>query len=413
MTKRKALSGDESSYIESETASADSSEIEVFTSEDDGRKDFETNPSVTFSSTQKEIHSQVKLINGELVKNTKKPYKCFFEGCDAAYSKPIRLEYHLMVHTGERPYECPEPGCGKTYRRPHNLKVHAIKHSQDPRPIKCPFDGCEKAYQYQHSLDRHIKTHEYGKPFKCTFELCSEAFVKPNQLREHITMHTGKKPFLCEHPGCNKSYNKKQHLTQHQRSSHNVVPRYRCAYESCELEFIKLPELQAHLRNDHEPIKTCSICSKNFTQPRGLRNHMRVHDPNRLLFPCEWEGHKYPITLFASKKLQKKNLNDHVKRRHLHIQRFECDWPECEQKFTSKQELQKHKTKRHEQPEKKRRKINDSIKEASVTELFTGGNYDNSGRKIRCTFEDCMFLFKRNYDLQRHLRSKHSGQTSE
>ncbi|CAG8526974.1 7672_t:CDS:2 [Ambispora gerdemannii] len=406
MTKRKPVSGDEGSFIESETGFLCSSEPEDSDSECEELEDFETSPVRKSLNAKKDINSEVKLINGELVNNTKKPYKCSFEGCDAAYSKPIRLEYHRMVHTGERPYECPEPGCGKTYRRPHNLKVHAIKHGQDPRPIKCPFDGCDKAYQYQHSLDRHTKTHEYGKPFKCTFEECSEAFTKQNQLREHITLHTGQKPFLCEHSGCTKSYNRKQHLIVHQRSSHSVVPRYRCAYENCELEFIKFPELQTHLRNDHEPIKTCSICSKNFTQTSGLRNHMRVHDPNRLLLPCEWEGCD---GYFHSKK----NLNEHVKRRHLHIQRFECDWLECEQKFTSKQELQKHKKARHEQPEKKRRKINDSIKEASVIELFTGGNYDNSGRKIRCMVEGCLFMFKRNYDLQRHLRSKHSDQTFE
>jgi len=41
------------------------------------------------------------LINGTLVSDTKKRYKCTFEGCDKAYAKPSRLEEHERSHTGE------------------------------------------------------------------------------------------------------------------------------------------------------------------------------------------------------------------------------------------------------------------------------------------------------------------------
>lgn len=47
--------------------------------------------------------SQAKpvLINGRLVANTKKRYRCTFAGCDKAYTKPSRLEEHERSHTGE------------------------------------------------------------------------------------------------------------------------------------------------------------------------------------------------------------------------------------------------------------------------------------------------------------------------
>ncbi len=40
------------------------------------------------------------IVNGELVKDTKKRYKCTFAGCNKAYTKPSRLDEHERTHTG-------------------------------------------------------------------------------------------------------------------------------------------------------------------------------------------------------------------------------------------------------------------------------------------------------------------------
>lgn len=45
--------------------------------------------------------SEFVLMNGSLVKNTKKKYHCTFPGCKKLYSKPCRLEEHERSHTGE------------------------------------------------------------------------------------------------------------------------------------------------------------------------------------------------------------------------------------------------------------------------------------------------------------------------
>ena len=44
---------------------------------------------------------ELVMINGSLVKNTKKKYHCTFPGCEKSYSKPCRLEEHERSHTGE------------------------------------------------------------------------------------------------------------------------------------------------------------------------------------------------------------------------------------------------------------------------------------------------------------------------
>jgi general transcription factor IIIA len=45
--------------------------------------------------------SEFVLVNGSLVKNTKKKFHCTFSGCDKSYSKPCRLEEHERSRTGE------------------------------------------------------------------------------------------------------------------------------------------------------------------------------------------------------------------------------------------------------------------------------------------------------------------------
>lgn len=41
------------------------------------------------------------IINGKLVENTKKKYRCTYQGCTKAYTKPTRLQEHERSHTGE------------------------------------------------------------------------------------------------------------------------------------------------------------------------------------------------------------------------------------------------------------------------------------------------------------------------
>jgi general transcription factor IIIA len=43
---------------------------------------------------------QPVIVNGKLLLNPKRIYKCTFEGCDKSYAKPSRLEEHERSHTG-------------------------------------------------------------------------------------------------------------------------------------------------------------------------------------------------------------------------------------------------------------------------------------------------------------------------
>ena len=43
---------------------------------------------------------QPVIVNGKLLLNPQRIYKCTFEGCDKSYAKPSRLEEHERSHTG-------------------------------------------------------------------------------------------------------------------------------------------------------------------------------------------------------------------------------------------------------------------------------------------------------------------------
>lgn len=88
-----------------------------------------------------------------------RPYRCTFDGCNRAYTKPCRLEEHQRTHTGERPYECKHDGCGKSYMRENHLKRHELIHS-GTKPFACTHQGCTAAYHTSYHLKRHTAVHE-------------------------------------------------------------------------------------------------------------------------------------------------------------------------------------------------------------------------------------------------------------
>jgi general transcription factor IIIA len=124
------------------------------------------------------------LVNGSLIQDTKKKYKCTFDGCEKVYSKPCRLEEHGRSHTGEasalesnirviicsdhlmqRPFVCTT--CNKSYLRETHLQAHARCHlSESERPLECPEPGCGKRFWTAQHLRVHESGHRGEKPWK-------------------------------------------------------------------------------------------------------------------------------------------------------------------------------------------------------------------------------------------------------
>ncbi|KAJ7350369.1 hypothetical protein DFH08DRAFT_108230 [Mycena albidolilacea] len=402
------------------------------------------------------------LINGTLVSDTKKRYKCTHTGCDKAYSKPSRLEEHERSHSGQRPFVCDT--CGKSYLRETHLHAHARSHlPQSDRPFVCSQPNCEKRFWTAQHLRVHLDWHNGAKPFTCPEANCLEAFAKHHQLRAHkCSVHAtpGTKPYQCEHEGCTQSFATNQHLRTHSKV-HNEK-RYTCSHPTClaaggdTLTFYPTwTALQHHNRTAHPPTCVHPSCSgRIFSSQKGLRAHQAIHEqqaaeavidstmntkdvdgePPRKKrrggelgrdWKCEFDGCTKD---FKSKKA----LTTHTNITHLGQRDHVCPHETCKRAFGYKHLLQRHLTKRHSASSASESSDEDATffptPAAAKLDIdtITGNNYAQAASKklkaakaLRCPYPHlddlaavgdglpCDYVFSRAYDFRRHLQSEH------
>ncbi|KND02384.1 uncharacterized protein SPPG_02853 [Spizellomyces punctatus DAOM BR117] len=322
---------------------------------------------------------------------------CPFEGCNRVFTKSSKLTRHQVSHTNERTFVCPHPGCDKTYLRADHLARHALTHAPTPefqKPFKCDHPDCGRAFASRYHLNRHIKLHETPRPYKCSFGNCTDSFAKHSQLRRHMCTHTGQKAFPC--PACDKSFSTSQKLKQHLRL-HSTNPRYQCTI--CNTTCPKWSLLQAHMKEAHKPV--CDICHKTFSRRDVLKNHMKIHAVDRELWACEWDGCG---KVFTSAKIRA----IHVRSTHEKVKAFLCNHDGCGAEFAHKHLLVRHR-RLHETSPTVRKKRSDAIPPPTLLEHLTGHNYAGveTGRSKPCPIVGCRFAFRRQYDLDRHIRSVH------
>ncbi|KAJ7076889.1 hypothetical protein B0H15DRAFT_575332 [Mycena belliarum] len=317
------------------------------------------------------------LVNGTLVPHTKRRYKCTYEGCCKAYSKPSRLEEHERSHSGQRPFLC--EACGKSYLRETHLNAHARSHlPQSERPFVCAEPKCEKRFWTAQHLRVHADWHNGAKPFACPETDCQEAFAKHHQLRTHrCTVHAapGTKPYQCEHDGCKQSFATNQHLRTHSKV-HNEK-RYTCSHPIClaangeTLKFYPTwTALQHHNRTAHPPRCSDPFCDgRTFSSQKGLRAHQKLHEQQTA------EAEIYDVDSAADEERPRK------RRRGGELGRdWKCDIDNCTKDFKSKKALTTH---------------------HNITHL---GRRDHV-----CPHESCTQTFGYKHLLNRHLAKHHTA----
>jgi general transcription factor IIIA len=134
------------------------------------------------------------IINGKVVENTKKKYRCTYQGCTKAYTKPARLQEHERSHTGEvncffihltqlthvpqRPFVCET--CNKSYLRETHLQAHSRSHlPESARPFSCPELNCEKRFWTTQHLRAHEDMHKGAKPYSVSYIFASSGNAHP------------------------------------------------------------------------------------------------------------------------------------------------------------------------------------------------------------------------------------------
>lgn len=259
-------------------------------------------------------------------------YSCSYEGCNKTFSRPSRLDTHMLSHTGQRPFKCDL--CDKDFTRNAHLKRHKQINHEGLKPcnqeLKC--DQCGSKFANKYSLKKHVKkTHEV-KQYFC--DICDKSFHKNHLLRVHKLEHTNDtNPHKCSQ--CSKQFKYPGQLKRHER----IHKGYVC--DVCNLNFEKWTDLQHHKASEHVDAKSlekelsqCDICERKFQSKAFLKRHSLIHKETRETFHC-------PTDLCPRWFYFKSNLKQHIRSFH-EGKKYLCSQSGCTSKFTSKQKLLDH-----------------------------------------------------------------------
>lgn len=340
-----------------------------------------------------------------------KKYKCDWEGCLNAYSKPSLLEQHKRTHTGVRPFKCDYPGCEKSFLRKSHLQVHYISHTnEEAKPFHCAI--CNKGVNTMQHLKRHERTHE--KTFKC--DKCHESFYKKQTLTHHkLSVH--EKTLTCL--VCDKTFARPYRLAQHNEKYHGESPAYQCDHPGCFSNFKTWSALRLHVKTVHPKLE-CKICHKKCVGVKGLSSHMLSHDDTKMV--KVWNCNYCDVGKFA-KKL---DLLDHYNKFH------DGNIPEELLKPNERVQLQNllngndqlnllNEKLLHQNDDddafgdrltdisadipRSHRSIEHFEKSLKGSTSIIGLLLDNySSKRINCPKPNCQRYFSRNHDLNRHLK---------
>ncbi|KAF9202857.1 hypothetical protein BGZ49_007012 [Haplosporangium sp. Z 27] len=237
------------------------------------------------------------------------------------------------------------------------------------------------------------------KPYACTWEGCIKRFKKHQKLKAHICMvHKGVKPYPCDSEGCGKSFQTPSKLRKHQLV-HSDSKRYACGDPGCDIFFSKWSLLQKHNKLFHKSAP-CSICGKVVLKS-NLKSHIKIHDNNRPVVPCTYEG---CTKMYSTER----TLATHVKTVHEKAPdapKFKCEYEGCGMGFEFKHVLEKHVQRKHVNPQP-RKKRSDAIESTILDDLF-GFTENEAIEKLpfACSFPDCEQRYSKERHLRKHLKS--------
>lgn len=354
-----------------------------------------------------------------------KNYICDFPGCTKAYSRPSLLEQHIRTHYGYRPFKCSVENCGESFMRKDHLERHMLKHvTEEDKPFHCTV--CGRGVNSKQHLKRHEKTHY--RSFVCSYEGCTESFHKHQSLKAHVrAVHEGNNGHVCRI--CEKQFNRPSRLVDHMEKHHSETAKLICDFPGCYKAFRVWSALQLHIKTDH-PRLECEVCGKKCVGANGLANHMKIHDENTVikLWKCAECGEKFQ---------KKEDTVRHFAERHPLLALPE----ELQYNFKNEREKPPKLGKKHKRDEGsdgdeygigdikeveevgihsegsenisdcgfvvssptnngfKRQQSNRVLSSPDILDLLV----DNVDLRLSCPYTNCHRLFRKDYDLHRHL----------
>ena len=360
----------------------------------------------------KDLIREPKLVTTNCDIDNDKTKKAVCTYCGKSFRRSHDLSAHIRCHTGEKPFQCVV--CGRGFAQKSNVKKHMVTHKVLPSGIhrldNQPTESgttdtsyqcgiCKESFEDYHPYKSHLKNHDDEKVYRCVVNGCGECFPNVEDYVDHITSHQNMeyKCYACpdkftdlndlnlhqfthltdrdtrEHQvfECSKCKNKYSSQTALDHHIESTDHSYSCAV--CNKPFLSLRLLRKHMSMYHsESTLSCDICGQTVKTETALKRHKLVHS-SELAFACDDCGARFN----RKDKLKRHSLSHNWRKKfkcpfqehmncdkefhrldklkqhittHGNIKCFSCTL--CEAKYTRKEHLKTHMSKKHAQATK-------------------------------------------------------------
>ncbi|KAH8894990.1 hypothetical protein GQ53DRAFT_744407 [Thozetella sp. PMI_491] len=331
-----------------------------------------------------------------------RPFKCKQPGCDKSYMEEKHLRQHVKgSHTQERKYVCEEPGCDKSFLTGTRLRRHAAVHEGANRFRCTGYEGCDQSFRKHQTLQRHIRTVHLGQnPYICATDGCGEGFDSPNAMKRHVEREHGEPKFWCDEcedegeDGSRTGFTTLQLLQAHVREMHVGCP-------FCDKKCSGQRDLEKHVDalhsgkppEDRKPVEdrktiacTWEGCPKKFVKVANLNAHIKTAH----------EGHR-----FVCGQVDTFDWSEDI---------ADWNWMEegCGDAFISKMKLEEHIRFIHLGKKRPPTVYPDPTRDANAIKDLSGATSSNK-RNLLCTEIGCRAGFIRYHDLNVHVQKVHNN----
>ena len=179
-----------------------------------------------------------------------------------------------------------------------------------------------------------------------------------------------------------------------------VGDKYRCDEENCQFETLYSGNLKLH-KLIHKKIRQFKCvekdCVKSFYTAKDLKRHVNHVHLNWRPLACDWPG-------CESRFKTNQNLNDH-RLTHRNEHQFKCDYNGCQKSYNSRKQLSRH-LKQHSAEFSCHWPGCDDRFETNAA-LTAHLNQHQDIRPFRCEIFGCSHSFYSKPQLSQHLRLVH------